>query len=198
MNKSLPNLLSWTRIVLAPVISVLYFLGDWEALAALFIYIVAAITDYADGKLAREYVGTNRFGAFLDPVADKILVVCVLLTLLADSDPVVDRRLLGILAAIVILRELTQSALRDWMAQVGKSADVAVTMLSKTKTSLQMVSLGILLSLSTLSWLFRDFVSGELLVNGVAWIGMAMLAVAAALGLVTLMGFLRAAFAKGY
>ena len=197
MNKSLPNLLSWTRIVLAPVISALYFLGDWEALAALFIYIVAAITDYADGKLAREYVGTNRFGAFLDPVADKVLVVCVLLTLLADPDPVVDRRLLAILAAIVILRELTQSALRDWMAQAGKSADVAVTTLSKTKTSLQMVSLGILLSLSTLSWLLRDFVSGELLVTGVAWIGMVMLAVAAALGMVTLTGFLRVAFAKG-
>ena len=197
MNKSLPNLLSWTRIVLAPVISVLYFLGDWEAFAALFIYIVAAVTDYLDGKLAREYVGTNRFGAFLDPVADKVLVVCVLLTLLADPDSVVDRRLLGVLAAIVILRELTQSALRDWMAQEGKSADVAVTTLSKTKTSLQMVSLGVLLSLSTISWLLRDFASGELLVTGVAWIGMAMLAVAAALGLVTLVGFLRVAFAKG-
>lgn len=194
MTKSLPNLLTWTRVVLAPVIAVIYFLGQWGALAALFIYIIAAVTDYLDGKIARDHAGENAFGVFLDPVADKILVICVLMVLVADPSPVVDRLILAGLAAVIILREVVQSALRDWMAQMGKTTDVAVTALSKAKTVLQMVALGVLLSHPSVEWLSKESLLGKALTAWTGWIGVGLLALAALLSVITLVGFLRSAF----
>ena len=195
--KILPNLLSWSRIILAPVIAIVYFLGHWGAFAALVIFIIAAVTDYLDGKIARDHDATNSFGTFLDPVADKILVICVLMLLVAEPAPSVNRLLLGVLAALVILREVVQSSLRDWMAQEGKSADVAVTTLSKTKTALQLVSLGILISHPTVMWITADTVIGKFAPFWISWIGVVMLAVAVVLGYASLYQFLRAAFGKG-
>lgn len=195
MTGSVPNMLTWSRIVLAPVIMVLYFLGKWGALAALVLFIAAGITDWLDGKIARENNEVNRFGAFLDPVADKVLVVCVLMALVADPSPPVSRLLLAALATLVIVREVTQSALRDWMGRSGKADEVAVTPLSKTKTALQLVALGILLGHGTAELVIGEYEFGPALIAFVTWTGVAMLAAAAALGLTTLAGFIGKSFA---
>ena len=195
MNPSIPNLLSWSRIVLAVPVAALHLVGGWCSAAALFLYIVAALTDYADGRIARSSGRVNPFGTFLDPVADKVLVVFVLLALVATPEPPVDRVLLAALAAVVIVREIAQSALRDWMSQLGRHADVGVTAMSKSKTALQMVALGMLIGHGAADVLLPG--APEWFAALVAWGGAAMLAVAAALGLLSLLGFMRTAFSAG-
>ncbi|MEN3110075.1 CDP-diacylglycerol--glycerol-3-phosphate 3-phosphatidyltransferase [Uliginosibacterium paludis] len=145
MNFNLPNALTWARILMIPlVLAVFYIPQDVlslpnQNLVACVLFIVAAITDWFDGWLARRLGLTSAFGAFLDPVADK-LMVCAALVLLVNLD-----RCNAVLAFIIIGRELTISALREWMAQLGKTKSVAVSFIGKLKTTAQMVAIPMLL-----------------------------------------------------
>jgi CDP-diacylglycerol--glycerol-3-phosphate 3-phosphatidyltransferase/cardiolipin synthase len=142
---NLPTALTWARIVLIPLfIGVLYLPHAWmrpeqQNLIATIIFIAAAVTDWLDGYLARKLNQTSAFGAFLDPVADKLMVAAALI-ILVELD-----RTNTVLAFIIIGREIAISALREWMAKMGASRSVAVSMLGKIKTSAQMVALPLLL-----------------------------------------------------
>ena len=142
MFLTIPTILTWTRIVAIPLIVGVFYLGlkpGLQNLIATVMFVVFALTDWLDGYLARRLNQTSSFGAFLDPVADKILVCASLLVLvhLKRADVFV--------ALIIIGREIAISALREWMAQIGASKSVAVHMLGKVKTVLQMVALPFLL-----------------------------------------------------
>jgi CDP-diacylglycerol--glycerol-3-phosphate 3-phosphatidyltransferase/cardiolipin synthase len=145
MPFNLPILLTWLRIVAIPLLIALYFLPEpWltqyqRDLLATALFIAAAITDWADGYLARKLGQTSAFGAFLDPVADKLMVAAALIVLvqLGRTD--------AIIATIIIGREITISALREWMAKIGAARSVAVSMLGKVKTVAQMVAIPLLL-----------------------------------------------------
>ncbi|HPT48953.1 MAG TPA: CDP-diacylglycerol--glycerol-3-phosphate 3-phosphatidyltransferase [Accumulibacter sp.] len=145
MPLNIPILLTWLRIVLIPLlVGVYYFPDGWFAFfgrntAATVIFIVAAVTDWLDGYLARRWQQTSAFGAFLDPVADKLMVAAALIVLVQLG------RLDAIIAAIIIGREITISALREWMARIGAHRSVAVSMIGKIKTSAQMVAIPMLL-----------------------------------------------------
>jgi|ERR1700690_333004 cardiolipin synthase (CMP-forming) len=145
MPLNLPNLLTWLRILLIPLVIGVYYLpvrwlgyeqANW--LATVF-FVVAAITDWFDGYLARKLDQTTAFGAFLDPVADKLMVAAALIVLvdLGRTSPLV--------ALIIIGREIAVSALREWMAKAGKSGSVAVSFIGKLKTGFQMVAIALLL-----------------------------------------------------
>lgn len=135
---TLPNLLTLLRIVLIPCFVICYYLPMPRAhLLAAIVFTVAAITDWLDGFLARRLNQTSRLGAFLDPVADKLMVAVVLVVLL-QARP--ELWLAGPVA-VIIGREITVSALREWMAEVGARRKVAVSMLGKIKTTLQMIAL---------------------------------------------------------
>jgi CDP-diacylglycerol--glycerol-3-phosphate 3-phosphatidyltransferase len=139
---NLPTLLTWARIVAIPLIVAVYHLPLADAdrnLAATILFIVFALTDWADGYLARRLNMTSSFGAFLDPVADKFLV-CAALLVLVELE-----RVQSLVALIIIGREIAISALREWMAQIGASRSVAVHMLGKVKTVTQMVAIPFLL-----------------------------------------------------
>ncbi len=145
MPLNLPNLLTWLRILFIPLMAGVFYLPDgWitpveaNLLAAAF-FGVAAITDWLDGWLARKLGQTSAFGAFLDPVADKLMVAAALIVLI-DLD-----RVAPLIGLIIIGREITISALREWMAKAGKSASVAVSFVGKLKTTAQMVSIILLL-----------------------------------------------------
>jgi cardiolipin synthase len=139
---NLPTLLTWARIVAIPLIVGIFYLDGHEPtknLVATVLFVVVALTDWADGYLARKLNQTSSFGAFLDPVADKFLVCASLLIL-------VQLGRVGALVALVIIgREIAISALREWMAQIGASRSVAVHMLGKLKTTVQMVAIPFLL-----------------------------------------------------
>ena len=145
MPFNLPILLTWLRIVAIPLLIAVYYLpADWATsyerdLVATLLFCAAALTDSADGYLARKLNQTSAFGAFLDPVADKLMVAAALIVLvqLGRADAIV--------AMIIIGREITISALREWMAKIGASKSVAVSMLGKVKTSAQMLALPMLL-----------------------------------------------------
>jgi len=145
MPLNIPMFLTWLRISLIPLMVAVFYLPDSLALpfgrdlAATVVFVVAAATDWLDGYLARRWNETSAFGAFLDPVADKLMVAAALIILVH-----VDR-LDAILAIIIIGREITISALREWMAQIGAHKSVAVSMLGKIKTTAQMVSIPLLL-----------------------------------------------------
>ncbi|MDT8408843.1 MAG: CDP-diacylglycerol--glycerol-3-phosphate 3-phosphatidyltransferase [Wenzhouxiangellaceae bacterium] len=137
-----PTILTLLRIVLIPVLVVAFYLPQaWSNELAVAIFIVAAITDWADGWIARRYNLTSPFGAFLDPVADK-LIVAVALILIVQRHP---ETLLAISAAVIVGREITISALREWMAEMGERARVKVSTVGKSKTIFQMTSIGFLL-----------------------------------------------------
>jgi CDP-diacylglycerol--glycerol-3-phosphate 3-phosphatidyltransferase len=139
---SIPNILTYLRIILIPVFTVVFFLPfDGVNIAVTAIFGLAAITDWLDGYLARKWEQTSRFGAFLDPVADK-LIVGVALVLLVQANP---NFWMAIAAAVIIGREITISALREWMAEIGERAHVAVSSLGKWKTTAQMTALFMLL-----------------------------------------------------
>ena len=146
MNYSIPNLLTLLRIALIPVFVLFFYLPLESAhLITTLIFALAAITDWFDGYLARKWKETSAFGAFLDPVADK-LMVAVALVLIVDANPTPYAGIwLAIPALIIIGREITISALREWMAELGASATVAVSMVGKVKTTAQMASLILLL-----------------------------------------------------
>ena len=142
MDLNLPNILTLTRIGVIPVFVLVFYLPfTWVNVASTAIFGLAAITDWLDGYLARKLGQTSRFGAFLDPVADK-LMVGVVLVLLVSQHP---NALFAIPAAIIIGREIAISALREWMAEIGESAFVAVSVIGKVKTTVQMISLVCLL-----------------------------------------------------
>ena len=141
MRLSLPNILTWGRILLIPLLIVVFYIPDGmlassgKNLTAALIFTLAAITDWLDGYLARRFNQTTRFGAFLDPVADKLMVTTALVILVW-----LDR--VGIfVAAIIIGRELAISALREWMAIIGESRGVAVSYIGKLKTGAQMIAI---------------------------------------------------------
>jgi len=141
MALNIPTTLTWLRILLIPVFVGVYYLPDaWLAPAgknwlAMGIFAVAAITDWLDGWLARKLGLTSAFGAFLDPVADKLMVAAALILLVALG------RADAYLAIIIIGREITISALREWMAEVGAGKSVAVAFAGKLKTAAQMTAI---------------------------------------------------------
>jgi len=146
MPLNLPNLLTLLRIALIPVFVLLFYLPvEWANLAATATFALAACTDWLDGYLARRMGLTSAFGAFLDPVADK-LMVAVALVLLVDINPTPFAGFfLAAPAAVIIGREIVISALREWMAELGERAQVAVSVIGKIKTSAQMLALVLLL-----------------------------------------------------
>lgn len=164
MPFNLPIALTWLRIAMIPLIVALYYLPEsWvsvpvrDALGAAF-FIVAALTDWLDGWLARRWNQTSSFGAFLDPVADK-LMVCAALLILLNLD-----RVDSFIALIIIGREITISALREWMAKIGASGSVAVHRLGKFKTAAQMVAIPCLLYWQPLYGVPTDLVGQVLIV----------------------------------
>ncbi len=139
---NIPNILTLLRIVLVPVFVLLFYLPvEWARFSCALVFSVAAITDWLDGYLARKWGQVSPLGAFLDPVADK-LMVAVSLLLLVQSEPTPA---LAIPAAVIIGREITISALREWMAELGARAMVAVSMIGKFKTAVQMVAILLLI-----------------------------------------------------
>ena len=158
MPWNIPNLLTWFRILMIPVFVAVFYVSDdtlslhHKHLLSTFLFGLAAITDWLDGYLARALDQGSAFGAFLDPVADKLMVAAALIVLVKLG--LVD----VIIAFIIIGREITISALREWMAQLGKSKSVAVSMLGKFKTAFQMAAIMFLLyqeplfGISTLWW----------------------------------------------
>jgi CDP-diacylglycerol--glycerol-3-phosphate 3-phosphatidyltransferase len=181
MLLNLPNLVTLSRIVLIPLlIGIYYFPDEWlseegKNITATAIFIFAGITDWLDGYLARRLNQMSAFGAFLDPVADKLIVVGALLVLLYL------RRVDMIVALIIVGREIAISALREWMAKVGQTAAVAVAFIGKLKTVAQMVAIPLLLFHDRLLGLDCQFL-GTILVN-----------VAAVLTVVSMLYYLRKA-----
>src|SRR5579859_8266879 len=126
-----PNTLTWLRIYTIPLLAVLFYMPYWWAdPSAGLLFAAAGITDSLDGYLARRWGQTSRLGAFLDPVADK-LIVAAALVLIVSRDP---RWLLVIMASVIIGREIAVSALREWMAEIGARGRMKVSMLGKYKT----------------------------------------------------------------
>lgn len=145
MPFNLPIFLTWLRVAMIPLMVAVYYLPDsWLSFTeknhwAAWFFMAAAITDWFDGYLARRWNQTSAFGAFLDPVADKLMVAAALLVLLQMG------RVNVIVALVIIGREITISALREWMAQIGASKSIAVNFLGKLKTAMQMVAIPFLL-----------------------------------------------------
>jgi CDP-diacylglycerol--glycerol-3-phosphate 3-phosphatidyltransferase len=185
MRWNLPNALTWFRVLAIPLIVAVFYAPEltswsenWTRPAAGLLFGLAGITDYFDGYLARRLGLTSSFGAFLDPVADK-LIVSTALVLLLQADPQVA---LALVAAIIIGREITVSALREWMSQIGARAHVAVSIFGKWKTTLQIIGISLML--------YRE----PLLTLPVYRIGEWLVYVAAALTLWSMIDYLRAAW----
>jgi len=163
MPLNVPNLLTWMRILMIPLFVGIYYLPEhWITLparnvTATVLFTLAAVTDWLDGYLARSLNQTSAFGAFLDPVADKLMVAAALVVLV-DLD-----RTNAVYAFIIIGREITISALREWMAKIGKSRSVAVSFLGKVKTVSQMVAIPMLLYQSPIGPLDMEFIGDVLM-----------------------------------
>src|ERR1700748_1603708 len=179
MDWNLPNTLTSTRIAAIPLIILLFYMPyPWADPAAGLLFAAAGITDAFDGYFARRWGQISRLGAFLDPVADK-LIVAVALVLLVSKDP---RALIVLTAAVIIGREITISALREWMAEIGQRRKVAVSQLGKYKTILQIIGLSMML--------FR----WDLLGLPIYWMGGALTELAAGATLISMVAYLRAAW----
>ncbi len=140
---SLPNLLTLMRIVLIPVFILVFYLPlPWAHGLAAAIFALASFTDWLDGYLARRLEQMSPFGAFLDPVADKLLVACSLLLLVGAKEV----EYITIPAIVIVGREIVISALREWMAEIGSRASVTVSYIGKIKTTLQMIALFLLIA----------------------------------------------------
>ena len=181
MLLNVPNLVTLSRIILIPLLIGLYYLPDeWlsdqgKNLTATAVFIFAGITDWLDGYLARRLNQMSAFGAFLDPVADKLIVVAALLALLYL------KRVDMIVALIIVGREIAISALREWMAKVGQAASVAVAFVGKLKTVAQMVAIPLLL--------FHNELAGL----DCQWLGTILINVAAVLTVLSMLYYLRKA-----
>jgi CDP-diacylglycerol--glycerol-3-phosphate 3-phosphatidyltransferase len=140
---NLANKITISRMILIPVFVVVFYMPlQWSHLIAAGIFGIAALTDWLDGYIARKYDQSTALGAFLDPVADKVIVVAALVLLVEEH----SSALFTIPAIIIIGREIVISALREWMAELGKRASGAVSYVGKIKTTVQMISIGILLA----------------------------------------------------
>ncbi|MBS0338216.1 MAG: CDP-diacylglycerol--glycerol-3-phosphate 3-phosphatidyltransferase [Proteobacteria bacterium] len=182
MPPNLPNLVTWCRILMIPLIVGVFYLPDaWlqaenKNIAATAIFIVAALTDWLDGYLARVLDQMSAFGAFLDPVADKLMVAGALVVLLQLD------RVEPLVALIIIGREIAISALREWMARIGQAKSVAVAFIGKLKTTAQMIAIPLLLFHDDLFGLFNC-----------QWLGTILINVAAVLTVVSMLYYLRKA-----
>lgn len=142
MKLTVPTMITLMRIVLIPVLVLVFYLPfKWTNFAAAFVFALASLTDWLDGWIARRYNMFSAFGAFLDPVADKLMVAVALL-LIVQKHPSVW---MALWAAVIIGREIAVSALREWMAELGQRATVKVAAIGKIKTIVQMAALTILL-----------------------------------------------------
>jgi cardiolipin synthase (CMP-forming) len=183
MPFNIPILLTWLRMALIPlVVGVMYLPNHWlsefaRGVAATSVFVVAAITDWFDGFLARRWNQTSAFGAFLDPVADKLMVAGALLVLVQQD------RVNAVVAFIIIGREIAISALREWMAQIGASKSVAVSSIGKVKTAAQMTAIPMLL--------YYDFLFG--VIDTRIW-GSWLLGLAAVLTVWSMVYYLRLAW----
>ena len=181
MKLTFPTLLTLLRIALVPVLVLFFYLPyRWSNVACVVIFVAAAITDIADGLIARRTGQISRFGAFLDPVADKIMVSTALVLLVQRQETY--EVVFAIAAAIIIGREITISALREWMSEIGERALVSVSWIGKLKTIFQMTAIGFLLYHENLGWI------------PVALIGEVLLYTAAALTLWSMWNYLHAAW----
>lgn len=148
MPYTIPNIVTLIRIGLIPVFVLVYWLPyGWAPIWAAWIFILAGVTDWLDGYLARRLEQASPFGAFLDPVADKLIVAVALVLLVGDPKvqaSVFSSSLFAVTAAVIIGREITVSALREWMAELGERASVAVSVIGKLKTVLQIVAISML------------------------------------------------------
>ncbi|MGD8743069.1 MAG: CDP-diacylglycerol--glycerol-3-phosphate 3-phosphatidyltransferase [Granulosicoccaceae bacterium] len=179
MRWNIPNILTGLRIGLIPVFVLVFYLPfRWSNEVSTLLFALAAVTDWFDGYLARRLGEMTRFGAFLDPVADK-LIVAAALVMLVQADP---GAWLVIPAIIIISREIAISALREWMAEIGERAQVAVSNIGKFKTTTQMVAL--------LLMLYRDPIAGLPIYT----LGLILLYIAAALTVWSALIYLRAAW----
>jgi len=182
MPLNLPNLLTWLRILMIPLIIGIFYVPDgWlsyadKNLAATWVFIVAAVTDWLDGYLARALDQTSAFGAFLDPVADKLMVAGALIVLLQLD------RVEAAVGLIIIGREIAISALREWMARVGQLKSVAVAFIGKVKTASQMIAIPLLLYHDNLLGLFNC-----------QWLGTILINIAAVLTVISMLYYLRRA-----
>jgi len=174
---NLPNILTLSRIIMIPVFVIIFYLPlQWSYFVSAAIFALAAGTDWLDGYLARRLDQTTPFGAFLDPVADKLMVAVALTVLIEAHSSVI----LTIPAMVIIGREIVISALREWMAEIGSRASVAVSYIGKVKTTAQMVSITLLLA----------YPVGETW----TWLGLALLYIAAVLTLWSMVLYLKAAW----
>jgi len=176
---TIPNMLTLLRIALIPVLVVVFYLPyGWSAMAGAVIFAIAGITDWVDGYLARKMGQSTKLGAFLDPVADKLMVAAALVLLVELH----ASALFAIPAIVIISREITVSALREWMAELGKRASVAVSYIGKVKTTVQMVAITGLLA------------NAPDMENWVVWLAYALLYAATALTLWSMVVYLKAAW----
>ncbi len=183
---TLPNLMTLARLVSVPFFVVVFYL-PWEyaGLAAAIIFVLAGITDALDGYLARRLGQMSRFGAFLDPVADKLIVAAALVMLVHQHNTI----WLTLPAIVIISREITVSALREWMAEIGKRARVAVSGIGKIKTIMQISAITGLLALKP-----SVDVAGDMIMTPMLWLGYGLLYVATLLTLWSMFAYLKAAW----
>jgi len=181
MHLTFPTILTLLRIALVPVLVVVFYLPyQWSNMGCVVIFVLAAITDIADGVIARKMGLTSRFGAFLDPVADKIMVSTALVLLVQRQETY--QAIFAVAAAIIIGREITISALREWMSEIGESALVSVTWVGKLKTIFQMTAISFLFYHENMWWI------------PIAPIGEMLLYAAAALTLWSMWNYVQAAW----
>ncbi len=149
------NLITVLRIILAPIIFFCIFIGDYKI--SIFLFFLASVSDYLDGYLARKFKAESELGEILDPIADKILVVFILIGLTI----ILDSFLIGVLSSFIISREILVAALRDYASRQGYSHKIKVTFLAKIKTSIQLFSIGLYLFALAISFNLL-FVIGDL------------------------------------
>lgn len=186
MLKKLPNLLTWLRIAMVPSIIAVYSLPRWGGLLAAALFACAALLDLLDGFFARRYNADSEFGRFIDPVADKLLVVAALLLILGAPAPPVARWIMVAAALLIILREIAVSSLRAWTGAAGNSGALAVSRLAKHKTAVQMVAITMLLAATSFPGWPLGGIGATLLLGG------------GLLGLLSLYGYLKQAAASGW
>lgn len=176
---TIPNILTILRIILIPCFVIVYYLPiPYSGYTTAGIFCLAGLTDWLDGFLARKLNQTTRFGAFLDPVADKLIVVVALVLLVGSYGSI----LITIPAIIIICREIMISALREWMADIGKRTSVSVNLIGKAKTLIQIVGIIILLS-QPIDWRMTTVI-----------VGVVFLYIAAALTIWSMITYLNAAW----
>lgn len=183
---NIPNLLTLARIVMIPLFLLAYYLPySWSNEVATAIFVLASITDWFDGYLARRLDQFSPFGAFLDPVADKLMVAAALVVIVSDPQSrslSLNSLIFTVMVVVILGREIAVSALREWMAEMGKRASVAVSIIGKFKTAAQMVAISFLLA--------RE----DLLGLPIFRIGEILLYLAAGLTLWSMVSYLRAAW----